>query len=120
MVRFAIGSARVVLALILLAGSSKSEPARATGQPLTIATRLGEPEAFLENGEQVGFSIDIGRHLLEEMGQGAVVQTYPDVDQVLNAIRSGKADIGIAAIPVTLERLNEFDFSHPFLSGDLQ
>jgi hypothetical protein len=50
MVRFAIGSARVVLALILLAGSSKSEPARAKGQPLTIATRLGEPEAFLENG----------------------------------------------------------------------
>jgi len=106
MVRFAIGSAGVVLALILLAGSSKSEPARATGQPLTIATRLGEPEAFLENGEQVGFSIDIGRHLLEEMGQGAVVQTYPDVDQVLNAIRSGKADIGIAELGLLLFRMD--------------
>jgi polar amino acid transport system substrate-binding protein len=42
------------------------------------------------------------------------------VSDVLNAIRSGQADLGIAAISLTNQREQEFDFSHPILVANLQ
>jgi polar amino acid transport system substrate-binding protein len=50
----------------------------------------------------------------------AELKTYPDVLDILNAVRLGEADLGIAAITVTSQREGEFDFSHPVLSGSLQ
>ena len=48
------------------------------------------------------------------------MKTYADGPQILEAIRAGQADLGIASIAVTSEREQEFDFSHPILSGGLQ
>ncbi len=95
-------------------------PDLSTAQPLRIATKLTKPDAFEEAGKIVGFSADIGRSILEQMQRQAVLKTYANQPEILDAIRSGQADLGIAAITVTSQREQEFDFSHPILSADLQ
>jgi polar amino acid transport system substrate-binding protein len=96
------------------------KPAPSPAQALRIATRLIKPDTFKQDGQIVGFSADIGRSILEEMQVKAELKTYLDVPEILNAVRSGQADLGIAAIAVTREREESFDFSHPILSGGLQ
>ena len=44
----------------------------------------------------------------------------PDVGALLEEVRSGKADFGIAAIAITPEREEQFDFSEPILNAGLQ
>lgn len=88
--------------------------------PLRIATRLVTPDAFEENGQIVGFSVDIGRSIVEQLQQQAVIKTYSDVPGILGAIRSGQADLGGGAIAITSQRERDFDFSLPILSGALQ
>lgn len=95
-------------------------PSPTPSQPLRIATRFIKPDVFEENGQIVGFSADLGRSILEQLQRKADLKTYPDVPEILNAIRSGQADLGIAAIALTSQREKEFDFSHPILSGGLQ
>lgn len=91
-----------------------------TAPPLRIATRLIRPDVFKEDGKLVGFSVDIGRNILEQLQRKADLKTYADVPGILNAIRLGQADVGIAAIAITKKREQEFDFSYPVLSGELQ
>ena len=88
--------------------------------PLRIATRFAKPDAFEENGKIVGFSADIGQSILEQLQRQAEIKAYPDVPELLDAIRSGQADLGIAAIALTSQRDRDFDFSHPILSSELQ
>jgi polar amino acid transport system substrate-binding protein len=101
------------------AKSSKSS-VRSTTRPLRIATRIARPDAFEENGKIVGFSVDIGQSILKQLQRDSELKTYTSVSDVLNAIRSGQADLGIAAIAITNQREREFDFSHPFLVSNLQ
>jgi polar amino acid transport system substrate-binding protein len=101
------------------APSTKSS-VRSTTRPLRIATRITRPDAFEENGQIVGFSIDIGQNILAQLQRDSDVKTYPNVSDLLNAIRSGQADLGIAAIAITNQREREFDFSYPILVSSLQ
>ncbi len=98
----------------------KPSPAPSTSPPLRIATRFIQPDVFKENGQIVGFSADLGRRILEQLQRQAVVQTYPDAPEILNAIRLGQADLGIAAIAITSQRGQDFDFSYPIISGELR
>ena len=100
--------------------SSNPSPSLTTAPPLRIATRFIRPDAFEENGKIVGFSADMGRSILEQLQRQAVIKTYPNVPEILNAIRSGQADLGGAAIAITSQREQDFDFSLPILSSELQ
>ncbi len=93
---------------------------RSTTRPLRIATRFARPDAFEEKGQTVGFSVDMGRSILEQLQRDSELKTYASVSDVLNAIRSGQADLGIAAIAITNQREREFDFSYPILVDNLQ
>ena len=92
--------------------------------PLRIATRLMRPDAFEENGQLVGFSVDIGRAVVEQIYRSqprpVQIKTYTEVHEILGALRSGEADLGVAAIPITSQYEREFDFSHPILAAGLQ
>ncbi len=90
---------------------------QAITQPLRIATRLVKPDAFEENGQIVGFSIDLGRGLLKQLQREAALKPYANTAEVLNAVRSGQVDLGLGAIALIRQREQEFDFSHPILSA---
>jgi polar amino acid transport system substrate-binding protein len=54
------------------------------------------------------------------MGFKSKIHLAPDVAALLNDIRSGKAQVGVAAISITAARQAEFEFSHPILNAGLQ
>lgn len=66
-----------------------------------------------------GFSIDLWRDLAIELGvetQWLLVETVQDV---LDAVVTGRADVGIAGISITAEREEVLDFSLPMFSAGL-
>jgi polar amino acid transport system substrate-binding protein len=126
--RAIVGGTAIVLSLLATPSyaqflSASPPPKSAVGstvRPLRIATRLARPDAFEENGQIVGFSVDLGRGILKQLQRDSEFKTYASVSEILQAIRSGQADLGIAAIAITNQREREFDFSHPLLVASLQ
>lgn len=97
--------------------------ARAAAAPaghLRVATREIPPFVFSENGKPAGFSIELWREIAAEMKIGSDFVTAVDVSELLGAVKSGKAALGIAAISITAERSMEFDFSQPMFDAGLQ
>jgi polar amino acid transport system substrate-binding protein len=92
--------------------------------PLRVATRLVRPDVFEENGKTLGFSVDMAQAIANQMQPGQPqpidIQPYSGVTEVLEAIRTGEADLALGAIALTSQREQAFDFSHPILSAGLQ
>jgi polar amino acid transport system substrate-binding protein len=78
------------------------------------------PFVIQQGSELSGFSIDLWRSLATEIGTKYNIQVYPNVMQLLAAVENKKADLGIAAISITAEREQKFDFSYPIFTGGLQ
>jgi polar amino acid transport system substrate-binding protein len=89
-------------------------------QPLRVATRLVKPFVFEENGKLVGFSIELWQRISNHMKVKSEFVIKPTVADLLSAIKSKEADVGIAAISITAERDKNFDFSHPMFDAGLQ
>jgi polar amino acid transport system substrate-binding protein len=99
---------------------SASAPPR-QGPPaseIAIATRVIEP-FILEEGDQLsGFSADLWRAIAAELGLKSRFVVYRLLPQLLDAVEKGEAAAGIAAISITAEREQHFEFSQPmFRSG---
>jgi len=107
--------------LLTLGGISPSFAAdQAAPQRLRVATRQIPPFVYKENDRLTGFSIDLWQAIAEEMKLGSSFIEYPSVPELLAAVKSGKADLGIAAISITAERSTDFDFSQPMFDAGLQ
>ena len=109
--------ALALMGLLLLPGPSR---AQAPAKPLRVATRVIPPFVFEENGKLAGFSIDLWQGISEQMKVGSEMVVSPTVTDLLAAVKSGKGDLGIAAISITAERSKEFDFSQPMFDSGLQ
>jgi polar amino acid transport system substrate-binding protein len=109
-------------ALVLLVGGIAPSFAAAPGasQPLHVATRQIPPFVYKDNDRLAGFSIDLWQAIADELKVGSSFVEYPTVPELLSAVKSGKADLGIAAISITAERSNEYDFSQPMFDAGLQ
>jgi polar amino acid transport system substrate-binding protein len=95
-------------------------PAPATSKTLKIATRVLPPFVTEENGQLSGFSIDLWNKITEEMQAKSEFQKTNSVKDILAAVQSGKADVGVGAISVTAQREREMDFSQPIFDSGLQ
>ncbi|MFN6537074.1 MAG: transporter substrate-binding domain-containing protein [Nostoc sp. EkiNYC01] len=114
-----IGLLGTILALLLIASpgfSQKPQPQ----QPLLVATRVIPPFVIPEKGQLSGFSIDLWRSIANEIGVESKFIQYPTVSELLAGIQDNKANLGIAAISITAEREQNFDFSLPIFAGGLQ
>jgi polar amino acid transport system substrate-binding protein len=116
----AIAARASLFSLLLLLLLSASSHAQTPAKPLRVATRAIPPFVFEENGKLAGFSIDLWQNISQEMGSRSETAAYPTVAELLAAVKSGKADLGIAAISITAERSREFDFSQPMFDSGLQ
>lgn len=86
---------------------------------LTIATSPDFPPfENLEGDEYVGFDIDLGKAIAEEMGLEAEFTTI-QFDGIVPAIQAGgQADVGISGITVDPERAQSVDFTDPYYIAD--
>lgn len=101
----------VFACLFLLIGCSSSE------DQLVMVTEAGfAPYEYYENDEIVGVDIEIAKEIANYMGKKLVVK---DVyfDSIINELNSGKADMALAGMSITEERLEEVDFSYEYIKS---
>lgn len=110
------------------AGAFAQGPAAGTGtvsgatlpSELRVVTRVLPPMVVERQGALTGFSIDLWNEISQRLKIKSNFHVAPDVGSLLADVRSGKADIGIAAVSITAAREVEFDFSQPILNAGLQ
>jgi polar amino acid transport system substrate-binding protein len=116
-----LNAIRVIAAALALAAILVSAAQAQTGtQELRVATRILPPLVVDQQGQLSGFSIDLWNKIAERLQVKTSYQAAPDVRALLDEVRSGKAEVGIAAISITAAREKEFDFSQPMLNAGLQ
>ena len=67
-----------------------------------------------------GFSIDLWASIETELHATHEFSVTESVNDLLGAVQSGKADLGIAAVSITSDRNVGFDFSQPMFDAGLQ
>ena len=98
-------------ALLVSTGCSKDK-----GE-LVMATNAEFPPYEYHDGDKiVGIDAEIAQAIADEMGMTLVIEDM-QFDSILAAVQSGKADVGIAGMTVTEDRLQNVDFSTPYASA---
>ncbi|MCX7792909.1 MAG: transporter substrate-binding domain-containing protein [Thermodesulfovibrionales bacterium] len=85
---------------------------------IKVVASIYPPFVFYENGRLAGFDIDLLEMICRTNGLICPVEIVP-FQEVLNALKEGRADIGIGAIYVTDERERFIKFTSPYLETGL-
>jgi len=106
----------LVLALSLVAcGSSKTTTAN-EGK-LTMATNAQfPPYEFYEGDKIVGIDAEIAAAIADKLDLELVIEDM-EFDSIIEAVKSGKADIGMAGMTVSAERQEVVDFTASYATG---
>ncbi len=101
----------ILLILLLTTGCGKKD------DTLVMVTEAGfAPYEYYENGEIVGVDIDIAKEIASSMGKKLEIKDVA-FDSIINELKSGKADMALAGMSITEERLKEVDFSTPYVES---
>ncbi|MEZ4671020.1 MAG: transporter substrate-binding domain-containing protein [Anaerolineae bacterium] len=107
-----------VITLILISYSTvmvaQNVPLRVAIKPLTPFVTYGENKTYS------GFSIELWEELARRMNIQFEYVPLETVQEVLDAVRFGGVDAGIAGISITSERESVLDFSQPMFNSGLK
>jgi polar amino acid transport system substrate-binding protein len=87
---------------------------------LRVATRLVRPFVYEQQGQLTGFSIELWQQIARQLNIQSEFVVKPTVKELLDAVKSNDASVGIAAISITADREIDFDFSQPMFDSGLQ
>src|SRR3954469_16518123 len=114
----------IILAIGASASAQDASPAPAATRNLTVVTRKITPFVFEKNGRLTGYSIELWERVVREARLPFDPETgykvLENVQQMLDELRAGRADAGVAAVSITSEREKTIDFSYPFKESGLQ
>ncbi|MGI6013184.1 MAG: transporter substrate-binding domain-containing protein [Oscillospiraceae bacterium] len=97
-------------------GASAEKDADAK-ETLTMATNAEfPPYEYHEDGEIVGIDAEVAQAIADKLGMELVIEDM-DFTAIISAIQGGKADIGMAGLTVTEDRLESVDFSTSYATG---
>ena len=84
---------------------------------LTMATNATfPPYEFVEGNTIVGIDAEIAGAIAEKLGLKLEIDDM-EFDSIIEAVKGGKADIGMAGMTVTEERLEEVNFTESYATG---
>ena len=107
-------SAVILSMSALLAGCGGGEVADNT---LTMATNAEfPPYEYMEDGKVVGIDAEIAAAIAEKLGMELEINNI-QFDAIIPAVQSGKADVGVAGMTITEDRLQNVDFSVPYTTS---
>ena len=105
----------VMLVIGLTACGSKS--LTANEGKLTMATNAQFPPYEMYEGDAiVGIDAEIAGAIAEKLGLELVIEDM-EFDSIIEAVKSGKADIGMAGMTVTAERQEVVNFTATYATG---
>ena len=108
----------VMIAALMLVSCFALASCGANDDKLVVYTEAGfAPYEFYYNNEIVGVDIEIAKLVAEKMGKTLQLEDV-NFDTIIGAVKSGKADMGIAGITITAERAEDVDFSKPYSSTE--
>ena len=92
--------------------------ADAEGKPeLHMATNaFFPPYEYYENETIIGIDAEMAAAIADELGMKLVIDDM-EFDAIITAVSSGKADMGMAGMTVTEERLQSINFSDTYATG---
>jgi polar amino acid transport system substrate-binding protein len=112
---------RLAAALALMAFALSPALAQGPKGELRVVTRVLPPLVVEQpDGKFSGFSIELWNKIAEKLYLKFKYHAAPNVGALLEDVRAGKADVGVAAISIVSKREAEFDFSQPILNAGLQ
>src|SRR5690625_967019 len=86
----------------------------------TVATDTSfVPSEFKEDGEYVGFDIDLINAIADEVGFEIDLETT-NFDGIIPGLQTGSFDIALAGIGITEERKKSIDYSDPYYESGLR
>lgn len=85
---------------------------------LVMATNAEFPpyESRTAENEIIGIDVDIMKAVCDELDVKLQVE-HTSFDSIFASVERGIADVGVAAITITEDRLEKFDFSKPYVSA---
>lgn len=84
---------------------------------LVMATNAEfEPYEYHDNGKIVGFDVDMAQAICDLLGMTLKIENM-QFNSIIASVDSGKADIGVAGMTVTEDRLKNVDFSDPYTTS---
>ena len=85
---------------------------------LTMATNAAfEPYEYKDGGDKIiGLDVDMAIAIADKLGMELKI-TDMDFDSIITAVQSGKADIGVAGMTVTEDRLKNIDFTDSYTTS---
>ncbi len=84
---------------------------------LTMATNAAfEPYEYMQDGEITGIDVDMAWAICDLLDMELKIENI-EFDAIINAVQSGKADVGIAGMTITEDRLKSIDFTHPYTTA---
>lgn len=91
-----------------------------SAESLRVGTKPFAPFAFVQEGQYIGFSIDLWNAIAKELNIEYELYGEKTVTDLLNSVSSGDTDVAIAGITITAKREETIDFSHSFFESGLQ
>jgi membrane-bound lytic murein transglycosylase F len=105
---------------IVYKGSLKPEPVstidlqdiRERGKLIAV-TDFNSTDYFIYRGEPMGFNYELLKSFTKHLGTGLEIITENNLDNAMEMLRSGKADLMAISIPVDSPGMNDLRFSVP-------
>ena len=112
-------AALMAVCMFAACGNSAAESSLPTAEPgkLVMATNAAfPPYEYIEGSEIVGIDAEIAGAIAEKLGLELVIDDM-EFDSIIESVKSGKADIGLAGMTVTPEREEEVNFTVSYATG---
>ena len=104
----------IIASAMVLAFTGCAEKEKTT---LVMATNAEFPPYEYRDGDQIiGIDAEIAQAIAEDMGLELVIEDMA-FDSIIAAVQSGKADIGVAGMTVSEDRLASVSFSDPYTTA---
>ncbi len=81
---------------------------------LTMGTNAAfKPYEYIENGKTIGIDIDLAQAIADKLGMTLKVVEM-NFEAVVDSVKSGKVDIGVAGLTINPERKEKVDFTDTY------
>ena len=108
---------RIVLAALALCMVLPLVSCSGDSDTLVMATNAEfPPYEYRENDKIIGIDVEIAEAIAEKLGKKLVIEDMA-FDSIITAVESGKADMGVAGMTITEDRLKNVNFSTSYITA---